>query len=252
MLQQQDREPEYWLPCKKCEGCLADKRKEWAVRICHEAQCWERNSFLTLTYDEQHVPDSIQKNHVRNFIKRLERKTDRPVRYYACGEYGTQTRRPHYHAIIFNEDFLSSRYQYVITDELYGNQELENVWGNGQIAIASFDNAAAFYTAGYVSKKITDTDSFALQSRNPPIGKTWLREHYDNLYRIGTVQLEGQSIPIPEPYIRWMEQEKMLTSDQVEDLKERRLEHVKTLNDKKLKAKRTNHLAKLNLRTEKL
>lgn len=242
------RTPDYFIDCGKCEGCRARHRTDWAVRIFHEASLWDRNCFLTLTYDDEHLPEDgrIRKDDIQHFIKRLRKQSGRPIRYYAVGEYGENTRRPHYHAIIFNEDFLSSRYYHEISDSMYGNGQLQRTWGQGQVTISEFNLARAKYTAGYVTKKIGDTDNFSMMSRRPPIGMAWLRKNHDNIRRLESIQIDGNQYPIPRVYLNWLK-----GTEAFDHIKRNLRQTVKPLNDQKLRAKRAHYLSKQNLRTEK-
>lgn len=242
-----DRKPDYFIDCGRCEGCRASQRRDWAVRIAHESQLYDRNSFVTLTYDDEHCPEFLDKHAVQVFLKRLRRATPRPFRYFICGEYGEKTKRPHYHAIIFNEDFRGGRFTYTINDELWGNKRLDRIWQNGTCAIADFTFSTAMYTAGYTAKKLGHKDIFTIQSRNPPIGKEWLRRNHDNIRRNGFVVMEGKEMPVPQVYWNWLKGEE--TFDKI---KEELCEKINVLNDKKLRNKKYNFLAKQNLRGEKL
>ena len=242
-----DREPDFYIDCGKCEGCIARARTDWATRIYHESQCWDRNCFMTLTYDNEHLPGTIQKRDIQLFIARLRKSNPRPIRYYVCGEYGEKTRRPHYHAIIFNDDFLSSRYQYRISDSMYGNSDVQSTWGKGTVTISEFNHARANYTAGYVTKKIADQDTFSLMSRRPPLGKVWVQRHHDNIRRNETVVIDGTEVPIPRVYLQWLK-----GVEEYDHIKENLRANAKPLNCKQAKAKRANYLAKQSLRTEKV
>ena len=196
-------EPDYEIPCGKCLACKAEKRRDWGIRMCHEAQYHQKNCFLTLTYEEDQLPEKINKRDLDLFIARL-RKTHK-VRYFITGEYGELTKRPHYHAIIFGEDFRGGRYAYNISDGLWSNKQLERTWSHGNIAIADFTPATAMYTAGYVTKKIEDEDTFSIMSRRPPIGWQWARDHQEQLNRLGSVVIDGAKLPIPKAYFNWLE-----------------------------------------------
>ena len=92
------------VPCGKCIGCRIAKRKEWSLRMLHELTYHPQSSFVTLTYDDYHLPPccSLKKRHLQLFLKRLRKNLgERRIKYFACGEYGGQTMRPHYHAILF-------------------------------------------------------------------------------------------------------------------------------------------------------
>ena len=190
------------LPCGKCEPCIAMKRAEWGIRIYHESLTHERNCFLTLTYDEDHLPEDckIDKDHVRQFIRKA--REDKPIRYFACGEYGEKYGRPHYHICLFGEDYRAMSWR-IGNDGMYCNNFLEEIWNKGQITAAPLTPGSAMYTAGYVQKKINDSDTFNLMSRSPPIGKPWL---LDNLHRLGnrdTITINGKEHPLPRKYYEW-------------------------------------------------
>lgn len=44
------------LPCGKCTGCKLERSRQWAVRLMHEAQLHKKTSFVTLTYNDNHLP----------------------------------------------------------------------------------------------------------------------------------------------------------------------------------------------------
>lgn len=241
------RDPDYFIDCQKCEGCKQRARQDWAIRMIHESKEHDRNCFLTITYDDEHLPEKIILNDLKNFIKRMRYKSDREIRYYACGEYGEKTRRPHYHAVIFNEDFLSSRYHYTVSDSMYGNKELEQIWGKGRITISEFNPARAFYTAGYIAKKLNDPDTFAMQSRRPPLGRKWVQKHYDDLRRLKGVFIDGQKYPVPRVYLNWLK-----GTEAYYEIAEALNEEIRALPDNQLKAKKLHFKAKENLRTFKV
>ena len=94
------------LNCGRCIGCKMEKARQWSVRIMHESMLWDVNSFTTLTYNNESVPNELKKKHVQDFFKslrhQLHRKGRGKIRYYAVGEYGDRNKRPHYHMCIFN------------------------------------------------------------------------------------------------------------------------------------------------------
>lgn len=237
-----DRPPEYFIDCGKCEGCRARQAQDWGIRIVHEAQSYDRNCFVTLTYDDEHLPESIMKSDIQHFIKRLQRR-EKNVRYFVTGEYGDRTRRPHYHAILFGIDFLGGSYP--INERMYGNKILDSIWQQGQCAVENLTTGSAMYTAGYTAKKIGSKDTFSLQSRQPPIGQRWLRAHHDNIRRNCQVVIEGKTLPVPRVYLNWLK-----GAETFAHIKEVLAEKVKPLNDKKLAAKKANYKAKRNLKSE--
>lgn len=103
------------VPCGKCLACLSQKSREWTMRLSHEWYYYnQRNSiFLTLTYDNNHIPDnySLNRRDVQLYLKRL-RKAGLKFKYLCAGEYGFKYGRPHYHLIIFgikNADYMAIR-----------------------------------------------------------------------------------------------------------------------------------------------
>ena len=70
-------------------------------------------------------------------------KTKYKIKYYAVGEYGTNTNRPHYHAILYN---LPNHY---INNPL----ALEAVWNHGAIHMDICAAGSIAYCAGYVNKR---------------------------------------------------------------------------------------------------
>lgn len=193
------------VPCGRCHGCRADQALMWSIRAYHESTEHSQNAFITLTYDDAHLPSDglISKREMQLFFKRLRK--DVKFRYIACGEYGGRTRRPHYHAIIFGKDWLEGAI--AIKDNLYTNQSLINVWGKGLVSIAPVTMASVCYVCGYVNKKIDDPDTFSLMSRRPGIGHTWLDKFSDDILRTGVVSIEGRQYQVPKRYMTWNDEE---------------------------------------------
>lgn len=125
----------------------------------------DKQSFITLTYSPENVPNALDKTHLQKFLKRL-RKYIAPVkvRYFAVGEYGDQTWRPHYHLILFGLDPIEAQ------------EAVQNCWSFGFVQVGTVTKHSISYCASYVSKKLTKAKEqglepeFALMSRNPGIG----------------------------------------------------------------------------------
>lgn len=105
-----------WLPvpCGKCPTCKARKRQEWTFRLSEEMKTADYTAFATLTYSEKNLPTTehndisdiptLNYRDVQLFLKRFRKKLDKldiKLRYFICGEYGSNTLRPHYHAIFY-------------------------------------------------------------------------------------------------------------------------------------------------------
>lgn len=168
------------VPCLGCIGCRTDKAQQWATRSIHEAQMHKENCFITLTYDDEHLPPwpwSLDKEHHKTFIKNLRyhlsRKQINPktgrlkrvykkIKYYHCGEYGTATplnnfiARPHFHTLLFGHEFkdlkIWKREEGITT---YTSETLDGIWEKGQCIIGELNHQSAGYVARYCLKKIT-------------------------------------------------------------------------------------------------
>lgn len=129
------------LPCGNCLGCRMARAKAWALRCELELQLHRAAVFTTLTYDEKHLPPTLEKLHVQLWLKKLRRRAAQPVRFFASGEYGEKNNRPHYHAIVYGLD-------------VHDGPSIEQSWAQGFCRTVAVTPAAIAYTAGYTSKKI--------------------------------------------------------------------------------------------------
>lgn len=157
------------IPCGKCVGCRSAKSKEWAVRAFQEAQMHNDNCFITLTYadDSSVVLDdplclySLRYKHFQLFMKRLRKEySNDKIRFIVSGEYGTQSGRAHWHAILFGFDFpdkllatTSKGFRH------YSSETLSRLWPYGLVDIANVDYGCCQYVAQYVLKKLPDIDA---------------------------------------------------------------------------------------------
>ena len=88
-------------------SCRENRRLQNKLRILHEASQHTDNCFITLTYARDKLPPGASLDHAdfAGFMKRARHHAPSGVRFYMCGEYGPQTKRPHYHACLFGIDF---------------------------------------------------------------------------------------------------------------------------------------------------
>lgn len=131
------------LPCGKCLGCRTDQRRSWALRGQLELQQHDRATFTTLTYADEHVPITLSVRALQLYLKRLRKTlgTARPIRFIACGEYGAQTKRPHYHLI-----------QYGTSPD--DEPAMQHAWPFGFVRNDPVTPASIGYVTGYTTKKI--------------------------------------------------------------------------------------------------
>lgn len=242
------------IPCGKCLSCKADQALMWSVRAYHESTLHDLNCFITLTYDDDHLPKDgkISKEALQKFFKRLRKDID-PVklRYIACGEYGEESRRPHYHAILFGVDFLHDKI--TVTDQLYTSPTLSKSWPYGFVTIAPVTMSSICYVCGYVLKKMQDDETFNLMSRRPGIGHNWLDKYADDIRRTGTVTIEGREYAVPPRYLVWKEEEFKLVKEaraRYAQKQARRFDPVEAR--RRVDARLTNRRALVSQRKEKI
>lgn len=202
--------PAIAVPCGKCLGCQMARAGEWAMRCWHEAQVHELNCFVTLTYDDEHVPKDGNLNVEAPllFVRRMHERLSSSMRYFLCGEYGSQEGRPHYHALLFGFDF-PDRVQWkrggggamVDTSDL-----LRSLWPYGFSSVGSLTFESAAYVARYCTKKIGSTEQgarsaeFTRMSLRPGIGAGWLRSFQEDVYPFGKVTHRGREFKAPRYY----------------------------------------------------
>lgn len=176
------------IPCGQCIGCRIRQREDWTTRIELEARDYPKEEvwFITLTYDDDHVPGMIVRtgeimrkvqytwkpgekrpesvqilmySDIQKFLKRLRKAYRGKLRYFVAGEYGEQTARPHYHMILYGWKPTDLENLYKIHHNgYYTSKWLENLWGMGQIQIAQAVPETYRYVAGYVTKKMYEID----------------------------------------------------------------------------------------------
>ena len=171
------------VPCGKCGYCLQNKRLDWAFRLEQEARYSIGADFVTLTYEDKSLPfemvhgvyrPTLVKSHLQKFVKDLRYRqrlcSQLPVRFYGVGEYGSQTRRPHYHVMLFNLD----RGAYY---------EMGKCWPYGNIDVGSVTQESCAYVCKYMITKEGEIEGvappFALMSRRPGIGDAFRVRMFD-------------------------------------------------------------------------
>ena len=143
-------------PCGNCFPCKLQKSREWKHRICLEATTHSETTFVTLTYSDETIPRdwSLDKRDLQLFLKKLRKKlTPLKIRYFAVGEYGDKSSRPHYHLIVFNMP--------------PDNNLICSTWNNGLTQSLEMLDGAAGYITGYCVKKLTSSDDPRLNGRKP-------------------------------------------------------------------------------------
>jgi len=253
------------LPCGQCIGCKLEKSRQWAMRCVHEAQLHDQNAFVTLTYDENNIPPggTLVPTDLQLFLKRLRKAQGPGIRFYASGEYGTLTQRPHYHAILFNTSFDDMRlYKTTPTGErLYTSAKLAKLRSDGNHTIGAVTFESAAYVARYVVKKITGElaeqhyngrhPEFSRMSRRPGVGSAWIEKFHKQTYTHDKVVMRGQEVRPPKYYDTKYE---ILDNEKLQMLKKKRrrtaMKHLKNNTPERRKVREQVQHAKLNLRRQ--
>lgn len=237
------------VPCGRCTGCTSSRATAWGNRAEHEASRWRWNCFATLTYDDSHLPAEghLDAPALQRFLKRLRIRTARDragissnrrhsIRYLACGEYGEETERPHYHAVLFNCSFED---RYIVGHERYGSHTLSELWPYGMAEFAPFTVGRAQYVAQYALKKIGAGDAdkdgvwrpapFLRMSLRPAIGKAWVQQYADDLKK-GFFTRDGSKHAIPRTYYEWIKKDRPDLAAEIEHRKELHLQQHRERN----------------------
>lgn len=208
----------YEVPCGKCVICREKKANEWACRaMCESQTSMSIPYFVTLTYNNRCRPkEGVVKKHVQDFLKRFRINVERycgfetNIRFYACAEYGKQTKLPHYHLLIFNlpllmanhvQDLVQKSWSYMISKQTADNipSRLDKY---GRPIYKYFDDVANRWRAlyGYIHTQISTegrcryamkymrkdadvpegkNDVFFLSSRRGGLGSKWIEQHIE-------------------------------------------------------------------------
>ena len=216
---------EFRVPCGKCLNCKKKRRSDWSLRLEHEYLYSDSALFITLTYNDASIPrnkgiPTLYKKHLQDYIKRLRnshvayvsrelgiRKSEvknhsKQIRYYAVGEYGSKTNRPHYHILLFNYDIANLK-------------PIEAQWKNTQtgyplgfVDIGKVSSASINYTTKYMFKQWGKKDlrqrPFTNMSRRPMIGTGFLNEYKNYLreFELTTIRdKKGTLRKLPKAYL---------------------------------------------------
>lgn len=250
---------EVLIPCKKCLGCRQAHARDDSIRAVLEAQSHrtqffdhkegingqvDQSAMLTLTYDEKHLPSDGRLRHsdFQAFMKDLAnwRRRDglRQPRYLMCGEYGTKG-RPHFHCLIFGEDFHHDRRDVSMPDGQLTQMsaDLDSCWGRGFATIDPCNAGTATYVAGYVAKKAKEglnphgytweqrtrnrygkaekysvlkpvAPEYRSASTKPGLGKAWYDLHKHEAYQEDLVYIDGHKLPLPKYFDKLYQQER--------------------------------------------
>lgn len=236
------------IPCGRCPNCLQSRARDWTTRIYLESTLYpaESNWFLTLTYDDEHLPRNsfgtgiLKPEHLQLFLKSLRKKLQRKygwdhIRFYAAGEYGSKSFRPHYHLILMNCPLSLSDMKLHGNnsrgDALYISSEIASIWKYGFHLIAECTPQTIAYTARYCLKKAFGASErptladvppeslnrldeefdgfspilefppeFTRMSRRPGIGREYFDQNWEEIYQSDSIQLPNGDLRKPPKY----------------------------------------------------
>lgn len=226
------------LPCGNCIGCRLERKRQWQTRCIHESQMHKHSSFVTLTYEDKHIPQggSLDHRDFQLFMKRLRNSRQDPIRFYMCGEYGNTTNRPHYHALLFGAQFHDQ--EKYSTDRhgntLYTSKELDELWQKGMTTLGTVNETTAAYCAGYTMKKRKEhaeiatvhldtgeirhkTPEYGRMSLRPGIGATWIKKHLTDVFtQDAAIFPGGRRCKTPRYYYNYLKKTDSFAADQIE------------------------------------
>lgn len=244
-------------PCGGCALCQAKRRRDWSFRLGVELRHSVSAYFLTMTYDDINMPrvngvGTLHKRDCQLFMKRLRnnqrkliakmykctlKKADQLVRdipdlkikYYLVGEYGEKTRRPHYHALLFN----------VLPTVM---EDVNSIWQKGSCVLGDVTPLSINYCTKYMLKQQFGKNDwrekpFSTMSRRPAIGMQYLKyaDHHKQTGSITVRNVNGNFQAMPRFYRDriWIEkQTRMQVIDKaIQEFKEKKDKEIKRLRD---------------------
>jgi len=211
------------VPCGKCNGCIGDRARDWAIRAHCEAQMHPWSTFATFTYAEMPARASLSMTDWQNLAKRM-REAFGPFRFLTSGEYGTRYQRPHLHSLLFGLDFPDKvpSGRSASGELLYRSPELEKVWDFGRVDLGDVTVKSAGYVARYSAEKIEAASipeyyrrvdpfsgetwnvrpEFITMSRRPGLGFSWFQRFGSEVFPADRITIHGTHYPVPEYFLR--------------------------------------------------
>lgn len=188
------------VPCGRCMSCRLNFASVWSLRMMHELKFHAEACFVTLTYDEAHLPPkgSLVKRDAQDFFRSLRKLTGKKLRYFLGGEYGEHYQRPHYHCIIYNVGGGEKR-------------TIEKAWSKGFVCVGTVTDDSCTYCAKYITEKKTGEmakvyesrgiiPEFSLMSRRPGIGARFAETFAGEIAQRGFLLRKGNKVGVPRFY----------------------------------------------------
>lgn len=215
------------LACGQCVHCRLERSRQWAMRCLHEKSLYRESAFVTLTYADGNIPtlqgpcisrrSTLSIRDLQLFMKRFRKQYGNGIRFFACGEYGSSTVRPHYHLLLFNVGFPDAKFFKLAPggERLFTSKSLDDVWGLGMCVFGDVTFESCAYVARYVVDKITGDEAehhyrgrlpeFATRSMRPGLGRAWFEKFGSHAYTHDSVVMRGMEMAPPKYYDKILE-----------------------------------------------
>lgn len=282
------------IPCLQCSGCIERNSREWAIRCMFEKALWKENYFITLTYDDDHIPiapeelkdtrngvtyvndgswidNTLIPKDAKDFIDDIRdhyryHYGHIGIRYFGCGEYGSQTQRCHFHIILFNFPLLNRKkwneekqiwedapadlkvYKVTKDETLFTCDEIQKKWGKGFITIGEVNWDTCAYTARYVMKKAGvkkipreyffengRQPEYVFMSRKPGIGYDYFANKADTIYENDEIIIRGhkEKISPVKPPSFFDKKYDLINHEKMQEIKYQRKKIARRVNETK-------------------
>ena len=222
------------IPCRNCLGCDLLHKNEWSIRGMHETQMHTESGrgsvFVTLTISDQNRAANMNLDQTlfQKFMRRLRKyMAPQKLRFMACAEYGGNTQREHFHAIIWGLE-LPDLIHHSTNDRgeaLYSSKILDEIWSHGFTLSGAVTQQSCAYVAGYMHRdsknqnrpiyetidvatgEVTGrTKPFARYSNRPGIGKSWFDKYHGDVFPCDSWRdITGRISPVPQYYFNLLE-----------------------------------------------
>lgn len=234
--------------CGRCVGCCLRRARDLAIRCVHQSRSVDISTchFLTFTHSDSSLPrlpdgrPTLDKTLMPAMFKRLRKNTGvAGIKFLQVGEYGTQTLRPHYHAVVFGlplsdlRPFKKGRFGH----QLYNSKTLQDAWQDrGHVVAGSFTFDTAQYCARYMLDKqlhadYTSSETISIETGevlSPQVehvtmsrggrgghglGFDFFEEHHRRFFALGSCVVGNKQLPIPRYYLDLLRQRIKLGCD---------------------------------------
>lgn len=267
------------VPCNHCIGCRTDRLQDWTNRAVLESQMHHDNCFITLTYDDEHLPlgYSLNPDDLVKFFKRLRSwiaanvPGNPKIKFRACGEYGDTTFRPHYHVLLHGwmPPDLQQWHQDPKTGHwTFTSEILDNIWKNGGTKTGSITAESAAYVNGYINKKFKTDDQSDYDITDPRTGKTYkrhpefqrtsigyARSYYEkyksDIYPADNIVIAGKQVSVPRYFDRLLGEEDPAELERLKEQRKKRFYESEVALRTEERRETIEQCKKLNLKNKK-